>query len=160
MTTQMDASTMGRTVERYMALPYRVELIPSVEGGYVVRLPDLPGCVSQGDTVEEAMEMIRDAQRGWVEVMLENGRPVPEPAEAAGYSGKFTLRVPRRVHRALTEVAEAEGVSVNLFAASVLAMAVGERAPDAVAPGRQPSMRMVEDRATNDEDSAIIAPSL
>ncbi len=127
MTTQMDAATIERTVERYMALPYRVELIPSVEGGYVVRLPDLPGCVSQGDTVEEAMEMIRDAQRGWIEVMLENGRPVPEPAGAVGYSGKFTLRVPRRVHRAFAEAAE--GVSVNLFAASVLAMAIGERAP-------------------------------
>jgi len=113
-----------------MALPYRVELIPSVEGGYVVRLPDLPGCMSQGDTVEEAMEMIRDAQRGWIEVMLENGRPIPEPAGDPDYSGKFTLRVPTRVHRALAEVAEAEGVSVNLFAASVLAMAVGERAPD------------------------------
>jgi antitoxin HicB len=160
MTTQMDATTIERTAERYMALPYRVELIPSVEGGYVVRLPDLPSCVSQGDTVEEAMEMIRDAQRGWIEVMLENGRPVPEPADAAGYSGKFTLRVPRRVHRALAEAAEAEGVSVNLFAASVLAMAVGERVPDAVAPGRQPPMRMVEDQAANDEDSAIIAPSL
>jgi antitoxin HicB len=116
-------------VERYMALPYRVELIPSKEGGYVVRIPDLPGCLSQGDNVEEAMEMIRDAQRGWVEVMLENGQPIPEPAPVgdADYSGKFTLRVPRRIHRALTEVADAEGVSVNLFAASVLAMAVGER---------------------------------
>ena len=134
MTAQMDASTMERTVERYMALPYRVELVPSVEGGYVVRLPDLPGCVSQGDTVEEALEMIRDAQRGWLEVMLENGRPIPEPTGDAGYSGKFTLRVPRRVHRALVETAEAEGVSVNLFAASVLAMAVGERAPATAAP--------------------------
>ncbi len=140
MTTQMDASTMGRTVERYMALPYRVELIPSVEGGYVVRLPDLPGCVSQGDTVEEAMEMIRDAQRGWLEVMLENGRPIPAPTGSADYSGKFTLRVPKRVHRALAEAADAEGVSVNLFAASVLAMAVGEIAPPAVKPGRKPKV--------------------
>lgn len=134
MAVQIDAATMERMVERYLALHYRVELIPSVEGGYVVRLPDLPGCVSQGDTIEEAMEMIRDAQRGWVEVMLENGRPIPEPAGDADYSGKFTLRVPRRVHRALAEAAETEGVSVNLFAASVLAMAVGERAPGSALP--------------------------
>ncbi len=66
MTTESvrDAATMEREVERYMALPYRVELIPSVDGGFVVRIPDLPGCLSQGETVEEAMAMIRVAQRG------------------------------------------------------------------------------------------------
>ncbi len=127
-----------RDVERYMALPYRVELIPSVEGGYVARIPDLPGCLSQGETVEEAMAMIRDAQRGWLDVTLENGQPIPEPAGSADYSGKFTLRVPKRVHRALAEIADAEGVSVNLYAASVLAMAVGEMAPTKGTPGRKP----------------------
>ncbi len=148
--------TQGRTaadiegeVERHMQLPYRVELIPSVEGGYVVRIPDLPGCLSQGETVEEAVAMIRDAQRGWLEVTLENGQPIPEPTTGAtgDYSGKFTVRVPRRVHRALAAVAAAEGVSINLFASSVLAMAVGEMASPAVKPGRPPGPAPVADAA-------------
>jgi hypothetical protein len=72
--------------------------------------------------------------------LVYHGRLIPEPADDTGYSGKFT-RVPRRVHRALTEAAEAEGVSVNLFAASVLAMAVGERASEAVRGHDQPRQR-------------------
>jgi predicted RNase H-like HicB family nuclease len=49
---------------------YRVELQPGLEdGGYVVDCPALPGCVSQGDTIEEALSMIRDAIRGHLAVL-------------------------------------------------------------------------------------------
>jgi len=49
---------------------YKVVLRPDLEdGGYVVECPSLPGCVSQGDTVEEALSMIRDAIRGHLAVM-------------------------------------------------------------------------------------------
>jgi predicted RNase H-like HicB family nuclease len=43
------------------------------DGGYVVECPALPGCVSQGDTVDEALENIKDAIRGWLEVASERG---------------------------------------------------------------------------------------
>jgi len=134
-TTHID---IERQVERSMGLPYRIELLPSEEGGYAVRIPDLPGCLSQGDTAEEAVEMIRDAQRGWLAVTLENGQSVPEPTaiERDGYSGKFNVRMPRRLHRALAEAADREGVSLNLFVATTLATAVGQPAPEAVKPGR------------------------
>ena len=123
-------ATIREQVGYYLSLPYRVELIPDLEeGGYAVSIPDLPGCISQGDTVEEAMEMIRDAQRGWLTVALEHGDPVPMPRAPDGYSGKFNVRVPRRLHRALSEAAEAEGVSLNLFVATALAGAVGRPAP-------------------------------
>ncbi len=115
-------------VERYMALPYRLELIPDAEGGgYFVRVPDLPGCISQGETVEEAHAMIRDAMRGWLTVGLEHGDPIPapRPLTTENYSGQFRVRLPRRVHRALAEAAEQEGVSLNLFVATALATAVG-----------------------------------
>ena len=49
-----------RAVAYYMSLPYRVELIPD-EGGWFVSIPDLPGCMSQGETPDQALEMIRDA---------------------------------------------------------------------------------------------------
>ena len=156
MTTQgRTAADIEREVERRMQLPYRVELIPSEEGGYVVRIPDLPGCLSQGETVEEAMAMIRDAQRGWLEVTLENGQPLPEPAAptTGDYSGTFTVRVPRRVHRALAAVAAAEGVSINLFASSVLAMAIGEKAPQAVKSGPKPRLPDRTDATTEPIDA-------
>ncbi len=131
-------ATIRERVGHYLSLPYRVELIPDPEeGGYVVSVPDLPGCISQGDTVEEAMEMIRDAQRGWLTVALEHGDPIPTPRAPDGYSGKFNVRVPRRLHRALSEAAEAEGVSLNLFVATALAGAVGRLAPASREPQRR-----------------------
>jgi hypothetical protein len=44
---------------------YPVVLIPEQEGGYSVIVPDLPGCVTQGDTAEEAFAMAKDAMEGW-----------------------------------------------------------------------------------------------
>jgi predicted RNase H-like HicB family nuclease len=44
---------------------YEVVLIPAEEGGYTVVAPALPGCISEGDTEEEALENIKDAIHGW-----------------------------------------------------------------------------------------------
>ena len=47
------------------------------EGGYTVSVPDLPGCLSEGSTFEEAWEMIQDAIAGWLQVAVEFGDPIP-----------------------------------------------------------------------------------
>ena len=47
------------------------------EGGYIVSVPELPGCVSQGDTFEQALEMIQDAAEGWLRVAVKHGDPFP-----------------------------------------------------------------------------------
>lgn len=131
------SSAVEEAVARYMALPYRIELIPDTEdGGFVVSMPELPGCISQGDTVEEALEMIRDAQRGWLTVALKHGDPIPEPRPPEGYSGRLNVRVPRSLHRALADSAAAEGVSLNLFVATALARAIDRPAPERRGPGR------------------------
>lgn len=139
----MTATKIDRDVERYMKKPYRVELTPAEEGGWFVRLPDLPYCMSQGETVDEAMVMIRDAQRAWLTVALQDSRPIPEPrepsyaaAEDEEYSGRFNIRLPRSLHRQLALAAEAESVSLNLFAATILARAVGHANPQERKPGR------------------------
>lgn len=60
----------------------QVILIPDLEdGGYTVEVPSLPGCISEGDTVEEALENIRDAIRGYVGLLEEDGLPVPSENE-------------------------------------------------------------------------------
>lgn len=48
------------------------------DGGYVVSVPALPGCVSEGDTREEAIENIREAILAYVEALRKVGEPVPE----------------------------------------------------------------------------------
>jgi len=60
----------------------QVILIPDLEdGGYTVEVPSLPGCISEGDTVEKALENIRDAIRGYIELLEEDGLPVPSEHE-------------------------------------------------------------------------------
>jgi len=58
------------------------ELHPESEGGYTISVPSLPGCISYGETFEEAMEMIKDAMEGWLAVAREEGIPVPEELDA------------------------------------------------------------------------------
>ena len=57
---------------------YNVILEPQAEGGYTVYVPDLPGCISEGETVEEAMRMIQDAISGYVSVLNEMGWELPK----------------------------------------------------------------------------------
>jgi len=114
-------TSLDPEVARYMALPYRIELVPDAHGWFV-RMPELPGCISQGDTQEEALAMIRDAQQLWLRGALEDGWTIPEP-RSEEYSGKFNVRVPRYVHRDLVFHAREQGVSLNLLAATALARA-------------------------------------
>jgi len=51
---------------------------PAEEGGYVVTVPALPGCMSEGDTFEEAVVMIKDAIKGYLAVMHDEGNEIPE----------------------------------------------------------------------------------
>lgn len=58
-------------------LKYTAFFEPDEEGGYVVRIPCLPGCVTQGDSFEEATKMAKDAIKGYIAVLKKDGDPVP-----------------------------------------------------------------------------------
>ena len=51
---------------------------PAEEGGYVVTCPALPGLVTEGDTLQEARKMAKDAIRGYIESLRKDGQPIPE----------------------------------------------------------------------------------
>ena len=69
-----------KTIEEYMHLPYRMELIPdTVEGGFAVRFSELPGCLTCGDTLEEAVRNAENCKREWLTAALEDGIEIPEP---------------------------------------------------------------------------------
>lgn len=116
---------MEKDIEYYLRLPYTYEMIWDPDHAWFIRVKELPGCMSQGDTTEEAIEMIHDAMRDWISVALEDGIPIPEPRSDEEYSGKFVVRVPRSLHRQLAEAAEREGVSLNQFINVALGIAVG-----------------------------------
>ena len=109
-----------KLVEKYVNLPYTIEFIPEEDGTYFVKVKELPGCMSAGDTPEEAVEMIHDAMRGWIESNIERGLEIPLPDVMKKYSGKFLVRVPTYLHRNLAEQAKKEGVSLNQFVVSLL----------------------------------------
>jgi predicted RNase H-like HicB family nuclease len=70
-----------KTLEYYMNLPYRPELLPDPdEDGYVVRYPDLPGCITTGKTKNDALANAEDAKRSWLKAALEDGVKIKEPS--------------------------------------------------------------------------------
>ena len=111
-----------KTIEEYMRLPYRMEVIPdTVEGGYAVRFPELPGCLTCGDTLEEALRNADDCRREWINAALEEGIEIPEPVSEEEYSGQFKLRIPKSLHKSLAEHSRAEGISMNQYCLYLLA---------------------------------------
>ena len=104
-----------------MAMPYRMEIVEDKdEGGFVVSYPDLPGCITCGETVESAVENALDAKRAWIEAALEEGIEICEPDSLDTYSGQFKLRIPKSLHRSLVEHSRKEGVSMNQYCVYLL----------------------------------------
>jgi predicted RNase H-like HicB family nuclease len=62
------------------------------EGGYVAVMPALPGCHTQGDTLEEAQDNAREAIELYVEAMVARGEPIPE--ETCSFQGRVTVPMP------------------------------------------------------------------
>ena len=111
-----------RTIDEYMRLPYRMEIIPdTAEGGYVVRFPELPGCLTCADTLEEAVRNAADCRKEWLTAAMEDGIDIPEPASEDEYSGQFKLRIPKSLHKSLAEHSKAEGISMNQYCLYLLA---------------------------------------
>ncbi len=112
---------MKRTVEEYMALPYTIEITPD-EDTFFVKVKELEGCMSVGETKAEALTMIEDAMREWLSVAIEDDMeiPLPEAMREDRYSGKFPLRLPKSLHRSLAGCADLDGVSLNQYLVMLL----------------------------------------
>ena len=105
-----------KTLNEYMALPYKMEIVEDKEeGGFVVSFPDLPGCITCGETVESAVANAMDAKKAWLEAALEEGLTIHEPDSIEDYSGQFKLRIPKSLHRLLAEHSKREGISMNQY---------------------------------------------
>jgi antitoxin HicB len=105
-----------KSLAEYLAIPYRMELVQdSDEGGYVVSFPDLPGCLTYGDTIANAITNAADAKKAWLEAALEDGIEIANPTSDEAYSGQFKLRIPKSLHRRLAEHSKQEGISMNQY---------------------------------------------
>jgi len=78
--------TMSKQLERppldyFLNLKYPISIYPEDAGGYTAMIPDLPGCMTQGETLEEVVMNIEEARQLWIEtVYLSNKRKIPSPS--------------------------------------------------------------------------------
>jgi antitoxin HicB len=75
-------ATRNKSPNYYLALPYPIELIPDEGGYWFAQIPLLPGCMTQGASRSEALEMLDEAQQVWLETALAEKMDIPEPHQA------------------------------------------------------------------------------
>jgi len=119
-----------KNLEYYLSLKYPIELVETDEG-FIVSHPDLPGCHSFGDTLQDAIQNLGEVRALWLEGQYRNYGLAPEPRDDEDYSGKFVLRVPKWLHRALEKVATRDKTSLNQLAVSLLSRGVGAKGCEA-----------------------------
>lgn len=95
----------------YLRRPYRVEVIKN-EDGYFAWVPELPGCMTWADRIEEIWPLIEDAKETWIEDALASGDTVPLPKSPAD-PDEATIHVPRPLHQQLIRQAEEAGLSLD-----------------------------------------------
>jgi len=91
-------------------------------GGFLVEYPDIPGCMSDGETIQEAVRNGREALRDCLDVFAESGRKLPKPTIEAA---QWRQRLPRTLYSKLARQAESEGVSINSLVTAIIAEAIG-----------------------------------
>ena len=112
-----------KTIDYYLKLPYKLEIVPDIdEGGFVARYPELPGCITVGDTLEAVVKNLNDAKIEWITAALEDGNTIPEPSTYDDYSGQFKLRLPKSLHKLLADQSKEEGVSMNQYCVYLLSL--------------------------------------
>ena len=81
-----DGSDFSIKSSNLSSYPFLISILPPEEGGgYLIEFPDLPGCMSDGETIEEAMENGKDAVFCWIETAKEFGDEIPQPGSANGF---------------------------------------------------------------------------
>ena len=112
--------TNPKTLNDYLAREYSLDVIAQPEGGYVIEYPDLPGCMTQVDSLAEVSAAAQEIRTLWIETQFADGFRIPLPSLPEEYSGKFVLRIAKSLHRRLATSASKEGVSLNQYAMSLL----------------------------------------
>lgn len=124
---------MGQSLKYYLSLPYKIEIIPIRKeegGGYMARLPRFGelGIIGDGETIEEAIENLEKAKKERFKFYLKEGIEIPgAEKDVDNYSGKFVVRMPRFLHKELARAAKENGVSLNQYVCTLLAMNIHGR---------------------------------
>jgi antitoxin HicB len=108
--------------------PFEIRSLSADDGGgFLISFPDFSECISDGETVEEAIQNGIDALQETITALESMGLPVPEPNSGGSYSGKFIQRTTKSLHAQLALRAKQEGVSMNTLVNTLLAESLGRR---------------------------------
>jgi antitoxin HicB len=110
------------------AYPFTIRPLPKADGGgFLIEYPDIPGCMSDGETPAEAIRNGQDALKSALRTLREFGDPVPMPGSFSASSGQWRQRVPKSLHARLVARAAREGVSLNMLVTALLAEGLAGR---------------------------------
>lgn len=108
--------------------PFEIRPLTDEEGGgLLISFPDFAECISDGETIEEALANGREALKATIAALKAKKLPVPAPNGGGVASGKFVARVPKTVHAQLATRARAEGVSLNALVLTFIAEGLGRQ---------------------------------
>ena len=108
--------------------PFEIRPLSEEEGsGFLISYADFSDCISDRETVEEAMTNGKDALKATIAALKARRLPVPAPNSGGIASGKFVARVPKTVHAQLNTRAKAEGVSLNTLVLTFIAQGLGRK---------------------------------
>ena len=113
-------------IAEILARPYARVLERGEEGWYTARVLEFPGCISEGSDPASAIANVDDALALYVEDLLENGDPIPEPIASRDHNGRVSLRITPHLHAEAIRHAQARGISLNRFLAETISSYIGE----------------------------------
>ena len=114
----------------FEAYTHLVEPLTEADGGgFLITFPDLPGCMSDGETEGEALINARDAFSAWMSARAHMGKRIPGPTRHGETNEPVRLMypLPRSLQATLLAQAKAEGTSLNTLVTMLLAEGVGRR---------------------------------
>jgi len=113
-----------KSSKEYLKKPYSRVVIPDEESGtYTAQILEFPGCITEGETPQEAYQHLEDVALSWIEAALGMGQDIPLPWSIYEYGGKVALRLPKSLHKQVSLAAERDGTSLNQF----IVMAISEK---------------------------------
>lgn len=105
-----------KNLEYYLNLPWSYRFEWSDEDNcYVASIAELKGCMSEGQTIVEATEMIQDALKSYISNSLQFNDEIPEPLKPINFKGKIPYRTSPDKHYRIAKRAKSKGISINAF---------------------------------------------
>jgi predicted RNase H-like HicB family nuclease len=121
---KVDDMKLINQFNNYLKEPYSRVIIPDPDSGtFTAQILEFPGCIAQGDTLEEAYAQLELVAASWIQTALDQGQEIPAPYVNHEYSGRIALRIPRSLHQQVTLAAERDDTSINQY----IVMAISEK---------------------------------